>query len=106
MIPNLLQDLRYALRQLRKNPGFAAVSVITLALGIGANTAVFSVIDAVLLRPLPYYQPERLVEAQSIEMHEFEAFDVSYPDFFDWRTQNRSFEHMTSYRDASFALTG
>jgi len=106
MIARLLQDLRYALRQLRKNPGFAAVAVITLALGIGANTAVFSVVDAVMLRPLPYYQPEHLVEAQSAEYHNFEAFNVCYPDFLDWRTQNHTFEHLVSYRDNGFTLTG
>jgi putative ABC transport system permease protein len=102
----LIQDLRYAVRQLRKSPGFTAVAVITLALGIGANTAVFSVIDAVMLRPLPYDHPERLVEANSINSHNPVPDNVCYPDFFDWRAQNHSFEHLVSYRDATFTLTG
>jgi putative ABC transport system permease protein len=106
MITGLMQDLRYALRQLRKNPGFAAVAVITLALGIGANTAVFSVVDAVMLRPLPYYQPQRLIEAQSMSTHNPLPTAISYPDFFDWRSQNHTLEHLVSYHDTSFTLTG
>jgi putative ABC transport system permease protein len=102
----LLQDLRYALRQLRKNPGFTAVAVVTLALGIGANTAVFSVVDAVMLRPLPYDQPERLIEAQSVNTHNPQPSAISYPDFFDWRSENHTLEHLVSYRDNQFTLTG
>jgi len=101
-----MQDFQYAVRQLRKNPAFAAIAVVTLALGIGANTAVFSVVDAVMLRPLPYYQPESLVEAQSADSQSYEAFNISYPDFFDWRAQNHTLEHLVSYHDSGFTLTG
>ena len=103
---SLFDDFRYAVRQMSKAPGFAAVAIITLALGIGANTAVFSVIDAVMLRPLPYPEPERLVDAQSAGTHNPAASSVSYPDFFDWRAQNRTLDHLVSYHDNDFTLTG
>jgi len=103
---SFFDDLRYAVRQMMKSPGFAAVAIITLALGIGANTAVFSVIDAVMLRPLPYDRPEGLIDAQSAGTQNPLASSVSYPDFFDWRAQNRTLEHLVSYHDNSFTLTG
>lgn len=102
----LWQDIRYALRQLRNHAGFATIAIITLALGIGANTAVFSVVDAVMLRPLPYVHPEQLIEAESINSHNPQPSAISYPDFFDWRSQNHSLEHLVSYHDSSFVLTG
>lgn len=99
--------LRYALRQLRKSPGFTAVAVLTLALGVGANTAVFSVIDAVLLRPLPYPKPERLMlvtetEAQAGD----EELGVAAQEYLDYRDQNRSFSSMAAFETAGFNLTG
>ncbi len=103
---SLLDDLRYAIRQMLKSPSFAAVAIVTLALGIGANTAVFSVIDAVMLRPLPYDQPQRLIDAQSVNTRNPRPSAISYPDFFDWRAQNRTLEHLVSYHDTSFTLTG
>jgi len=100
----LLQDIRFALRMLRKSPGFTAVAVLTLALGIGANTAIFSVIDAVLLRPLPYTNPGRLISVQ--EAGRGVGNSVSYPDFFDWQSQNHVFSGMASYHGDESTLTG
>ncbi|HET9743972.1 MAG TPA: ABC transporter permease [Terriglobales bacterium] len=94
MLDQFLQDLRYGVRGLRRSPGFATIAVLTLALGIGANTAIFSVIDAVLLRPLPYENPQQLVR-----VYETEDAPGNYPftgpDFLDWKAQNHSFQDMT-----------
>jgi len=102
----LLQDLRYALRQLWNAPGFAIAAVLTLALGIGANTAVFSVVNTVLLKPLPYAQPDRLVTVESMDMRVPVPNNLSYPDFFDFRAQNHVFEHLVTSRDGNLTLTG
>ncbi len=103
----LLQDLRYGLRMLAKNPGFTAAAVLTLALGIGANTAVFSVVNTVLLKPLPYPEPDRLVTVESMWTRGTPVPNpLSYPDFFDFRTQNHVFEHLVTSRDTNLALTG
>jgi len=102
----LLQDLKYGLRMLAKNPGFTAVAVLTLALGIGANTAIFSVVNAVVLRPLPYSQPDRLVSVISTVLRDNHDSSASYPDFLDWRDRNHAFDKMAVFRTENFALIG
>lgn len=95
---SLLQDLRYGLRMLAKNPGFTAVAVLTLALGIGANTAIFSVVDAVLLRPLPYSHPDKLVMVWSTYAQQGNAQGgTAPPDFREWVQQNSVFEGMAAF---------
>jgi putative ABC transport system permease protein len=101
----LLSDVRYGLRMLTKNPGFSAVAILTLALGIGANTAIFSVVDAVLLRPLPYKDPAQLVVMRE-KTHRVGDVSVSYPDFLDWRQQGRSFAGMAAAHNIGFNLGG
>ena len=104
----LWQDVRYGIRRLAHSPGFTIVAVLTLALGIGANTAIFSVIDAVLLRPLPFPQASRLVSVRPVDTVRggVPLNSSSYPDFFDWRSENRVFSGITAFRDSDFTLTG
>jgi len=100
-----IQDLRYGLRMLAKNPGFTAVAVLTLALGIGANTAIFSVVNGVLLRPLPYADPGRLMTVYETS-REFGQMSVAYPNFLDWRRENHAFTDIAAYRGDDFNFTG
>ena len=104
---NLLQDVRYAVRQLLRSPGFTAVAVLTLALGLGANTAIFSVVHGILLRPLPYPEPERLAMVWLHNPGEGIDKDIaSFPLFADWRANAKSFEQMVAYTGGGFTLTG
>jgi putative ABC transport system permease protein len=103
-----MAHLRYAIRMLLKQPGFTAIAVLTLALGIGANTAIFSVVNAVLLRPLPYPNQEQLVSLGSYDMRSGKPKvldSISYPDFADWRAQNQVFAGMAVYRGEPSTLT-
>ena len=105
----MLSDLRYAFRQLWKETRFTFVAVLALALGIGANTAIFSVVNAVLLKPLPFPAPNELVAwgSHDRESTREDGFNsVSYPDFFDFRAQSKSFAQLATYRQNSLALTG
>ena len=106
-LEQLWQDVRYGLRMLRRSPGFTVVAILTLALGIGANTAIFSVVNAVLLRRLPFPEPEQLVSVQLYDTilkvpNEY----LSIPTFFDWRRQNQVFSGMAAFSDYTCTLTG
>jgi hypothetical protein len=101
----LFQDIRYGLRMLGKNPGFAAIAILTLALGIGANTALFSVVNGVLLNPLPFPNPDQLYELYSktpVDEHS----SISYLNFLDWRKDNHSFSTLGAFRASDMNLTG
>jgi putative ABC transport system permease protein len=106
----LWRDFRYSLRMLAKNPGFSAIAILTLALGVGANTAIFSVVNAVLLRPLPFEEPDRLVQIwhtpPQASFPGIPTFTVSPANFLDWRSRSRAFESMSAYGFGRYTLTG
>src|SRR5215813_3284933 len=105
MIADLWQDLRYGARMLRKRPSFTLIAVLTLALGIGANTAIFSVVNAVLLRPLPYRDAQQLLAVWEVQSKTCCA-SFSPAEFLDFQAQSRSFTGMAAYRFMPFSLTG
>ncbi len=103
----LWQDIRYAVRLLIKRPGFTIVAVLTLALGIGANTAIFTAVDRALLRPFPYKNPDTLVHLwETSPQRDYREHQASYPDYLDWREQNNSFEEMAGYSGGNVTFTG
>ncbi|HEU4768130.1 MAG TPA: ABC transporter permease, partial [Pyrinomonadaceae bacterium] len=103
----LLQDIRFGLRMLLKSPSISIVATIALALGIGANTAIFSAVNAVLLRPLPFPDPDSLVAVfETVPQRGMLRGSHSYPNFFDVRSQNTTFERVASYHGSNFIMTG
>ncbi len=106
LVETVAQDVRFSTRVLRKNPGFALVAVVTLALGIGATTAIFSVVDAVLLRPLPFESPDRLIVIRESKPPTFPSFSCAPGNFLDWKAQNDVFERLVAVRTMPLNLTG
>lgn len=106
-IDMLLQDLKYALRTLVKKPGFTAIAILTLAVGIGGNAAIFSAVRAVLLRPLPFPSPDEVVEvfSTSVKSPQAMAGTASPPDFTDWRRENTSFKELAAINAGAYAMT-
>src|SRR5262245_14839758 len=103
----MFQDLRYGLRMLLKNPGFTMIAVFTLALGIGVNTAIFSIVNAVVLRPLAFKEPDRIVHLWERELKlGGDRYPLSPPNFIDYRDQSRVFEQIVAYRTQNFNFTG
>jgi predicted permease len=105
LFAGILQDIHYAFRMMRKSPGFTAVAVLTLALGICANTAIFSIVNGVLLNPLPFPHPQELTVLYE-HTNNFEKFSISYPNFLDWQRINSTFASMAAYRHEDFNITG
>jgi len=105
-LDNIGRDVRFALRQLRKSPGFTSVALLTLALGIGATTALFSVVDAVMLKPLPFPTAGRLVQVESVLVGSRRGGAASYLDFLDWRARNHVLDGMAAYRTGDYTLIG
>jgi predicted permease len=113
LIENLGQDLRFGLRSLRRSMGFSVVAILTLALGIGANTAIFSVVHAALIRPLPYVEPDRLITLGEVRRQQAlsdrlnsGSWNASNPDFLDWRLQSKAFESLAGFSGDGFTLRG
>ena len=106
MVEWIFSDLKFAARQWRLAPTFSVIVVVILALSVGATTTIFSIVDAVMLSPLPYAHPERLVDASAVEAGTGTRWPVSYPDFCDWRDRSHSFSDLVSFHDGSFTLTG
>ncbi|HSV63060.1 MAG TPA: ABC transporter permease, partial [Chthoniobacterales bacterium] len=102
----MLNDFRYALRQLIKAPSFTIVAILTLALGIGACTAIFSVVNVVLLQPLDYSKPHRIVNIRETNLPKFPEFSVSPPNYLDWQKQTKSYDYLAAYTGARINLTG